>query len=245
VAEIDGGELVEKGHYIDEDANNFWGVQVFEDNGQEYVAASDRDHGLWIFKFQRVAGRSGFGRRPPGSRPPTPRIRRVVRRACSPGALHDVGFGLGGRLPIRRRRVAVSRGQRGRRSPARAPLSRDCTGLGPAIPDYDRGRDGCSDLTCELVEVAETSSPRHRLLGRQVIPEADNHGADDDLAAGALSGGLEAERPVCRTGTAARHWHGGQQHAREQHPRDQAAKLPRPSPSRPPSQFDLPLAGLP
>ena len=51
VAEIEGNELVEKGHYIDEDGNNFWGVQVFNDDGQEYVAASDRDHGLWIFQY--------------------------------------------------------------------------------------------------------------------------------------------------------------------------------------------------
>jgi hypothetical protein len=51
VAEIQGGELVEKGHYIDEDGNNFWGVQVFQDGNREYVAASDRDHGLWIFEY--------------------------------------------------------------------------------------------------------------------------------------------------------------------------------------------------
>ena len=51
VAEIRRGEIVEKGHYIDADGNNFWGVEVFEHDGQEYVAASDRDHGLWIFKY--------------------------------------------------------------------------------------------------------------------------------------------------------------------------------------------------
>lgn len=51
VAEIEGGELVEKGHYIDEGGNNFWGVEVFTSGGQEYVAASDRDFGLYIFKF--------------------------------------------------------------------------------------------------------------------------------------------------------------------------------------------------
>jgi hypothetical protein len=51
VVEIENDELVEKGHYIDESGNNFWGVQVFQQGGQEYVAASDRDHGLWIFKY--------------------------------------------------------------------------------------------------------------------------------------------------------------------------------------------------
>ncbi len=48
---IEGGELVEKGHYIDEGGNNFWGVEVFNSGGQEYVAASDRDFGLYIFKY--------------------------------------------------------------------------------------------------------------------------------------------------------------------------------------------------
>ncbi|HEU5143716.1 MAG TPA: PA domain-containing protein, partial [Dermatophilaceae bacterium] len=44
-------EIVETGHYIDTAGNNFWGVQVFEKNGVEYVAASDRDYGLWIFRY--------------------------------------------------------------------------------------------------------------------------------------------------------------------------------------------------
>jgi len=51
VAEIEGDEIVEKGHYIDPAGNNFWGVEVFQQDGTEYVAASDRDHGLWIFKY--------------------------------------------------------------------------------------------------------------------------------------------------------------------------------------------------
>lgn len=51
VAEIENDQIVEKGHYIAPDGNNFWGVQVFEQDGVEYVAASDRDHGLWIFRY--------------------------------------------------------------------------------------------------------------------------------------------------------------------------------------------------
>ena len=51
VADIENDKIVEKGHYIAEGGNNFWGVQVFEKGGQEYVAASDRDNGLWIFKY--------------------------------------------------------------------------------------------------------------------------------------------------------------------------------------------------
>jgi hypothetical protein len=45
------GELQEVGHFIDQGGSNLWGVQVFEDGGQEYVAASDRDYGLYIFKY--------------------------------------------------------------------------------------------------------------------------------------------------------------------------------------------------
>jgi hypothetical protein len=51
VAAIEGGELVEKGHYIAEGGNNFWGVQVWAHEGNEYVLASDRDSGLWIFQY--------------------------------------------------------------------------------------------------------------------------------------------------------------------------------------------------
>jgi hypothetical protein len=51
VTEIENDELVEKGHYIAEGGNNFWGVEVFSHGGEEYVAASDRDHGLWIFRY--------------------------------------------------------------------------------------------------------------------------------------------------------------------------------------------------
>jgi len=36
---------------IDEAGNNLWGVEVFDDGGTEYVAASDRDKGLYIYKY--------------------------------------------------------------------------------------------------------------------------------------------------------------------------------------------------
>jgi hypothetical protein len=51
VTRIVNNELVEVGHFIDQGGNNFWGVQVFEHEGQEYVAASDRDFGLYIFRY--------------------------------------------------------------------------------------------------------------------------------------------------------------------------------------------------
>ena len=52
VAKIENNKIVEKGHYIDAGGSNFWGVQTFQDAGKEYVAASDRDHGLWIFRYK-------------------------------------------------------------------------------------------------------------------------------------------------------------------------------------------------
>jgi len=52
VAKIAGEKLEEVGHYIDVGGNNFWGVQVFTGSDRrEYVAASDRDLGLYIFRY--------------------------------------------------------------------------------------------------------------------------------------------------------------------------------------------------
>ena len=51
VLKIVNEKLVEVGRYIDAAGNNFWGVQVFQHAGQEYVAASDMDHGLFIFRY--------------------------------------------------------------------------------------------------------------------------------------------------------------------------------------------------
>ena len=51
VLKIVSNQLQEVGHFIDVGGNNFWGVQVFQSGGQEYVAASDRDYGLYIFRY--------------------------------------------------------------------------------------------------------------------------------------------------------------------------------------------------
>ena len=48
--EIQGTELVEVGGYLDKNGNNFWGVEVFERNGETIILGSDRDSGLWIFR---------------------------------------------------------------------------------------------------------------------------------------------------------------------------------------------------
>ncbi|MEN9933783.1 MAG: hypothetical protein RLZZ387_362 [Chloroflexota bacterium] len=51
VVQIQNDTLVEVGRFIDQGGNNFWGVQVFQMNGKEYVAASDRDYGVYIFEY--------------------------------------------------------------------------------------------------------------------------------------------------------------------------------------------------
>ena len=52
VLEIRDEKLVEVGKFIDEGGNDLWGVQVFEgQDGKEYVAASDMDYGLYIFRY--------------------------------------------------------------------------------------------------------------------------------------------------------------------------------------------------
>jgi len=52
VAEYDASGITEVGHYIDPNGNNFWGVALAEDeNGDRIVLASDRDFGLFIFRY--------------------------------------------------------------------------------------------------------------------------------------------------------------------------------------------------
>jgi len=55
VAAFGPGGIQEVGHFIASGGNDFWGVQVFRIPGDPtettYVAASDRDSGLWIFKY--------------------------------------------------------------------------------------------------------------------------------------------------------------------------------------------------
>ena len=52
VADIVRNKIVEKGHFIDVGGSNIWGVEVFTGaDGKEYVAASDRDFGLYIFRY--------------------------------------------------------------------------------------------------------------------------------------------------------------------------------------------------
>ena len=51
VTRIVDGELVEVGKFIDQGGSNIWGIEAFKRDGVEYMAASDRDHGLYILKY--------------------------------------------------------------------------------------------------------------------------------------------------------------------------------------------------
>jgi hypothetical protein len=51
--------IEEVGHYIDEEGNNFWGVETFAPTDRKagnlkkrlLFAGSDRDHGIFIFRY--------------------------------------------------------------------------------------------------------------------------------------------------------------------------------------------------
>jgi hypothetical protein len=51
VITVDGDGIEEVAAFIDEGGNNFWGIEAFERDGVEYIAASDRDKGLYIFRY--------------------------------------------------------------------------------------------------------------------------------------------------------------------------------------------------
>lgn len=52
VIEVDEATgITEVAAFIDEGGNNFWGIEAFERDGVEYIAASDRDKGLYIFRY--------------------------------------------------------------------------------------------------------------------------------------------------------------------------------------------------
>ncbi|MEJ7795837.1 MAG: PA domain-containing protein [Nocardioides sp.] len=51
VLDVRRGKLREVGAFIARGGSNIWGVEVFRDGGKEYVAASDRDSGLYILKY--------------------------------------------------------------------------------------------------------------------------------------------------------------------------------------------------
>jgi hypothetical protein len=51
VISVKHDKITEIGHFVDEGGNDFWGVQIIQRRGEEYVLASDRDFGLYILKY--------------------------------------------------------------------------------------------------------------------------------------------------------------------------------------------------
>ena len=42
----------EVGAFIDQGGSNFWGVEIYQQDGEQYVLASDRDYGLYVFQYE-------------------------------------------------------------------------------------------------------------------------------------------------------------------------------------------------
>jgi hypothetical protein len=51
--------IQEVGSFIDEGGNNFWGVETFRLKGKRYFAESDRDFGLYLFRYNPTRDDSG------------------------------------------------------------------------------------------------------------------------------------------------------------------------------------------
>ena len=51
VFSVAGGQIAEVGSFIDTGGNNFWGVEQFTQGGERYIAGSDRDFGLYLFRY--------------------------------------------------------------------------------------------------------------------------------------------------------------------------------------------------
>lgn len=49
-----GPRIVEKAVHVDEGGSNLWGVETFTVGGKEYIAASDRDLGLYLYEYTPV-----------------------------------------------------------------------------------------------------------------------------------------------------------------------------------------------
>jgi Ca2+-binding RTX toxin-like protein len=52
VFSLEAGKITPQGAFIDQEGSNFWGVEQFTgSDGERYIAGSDRDFGLYIFKY--------------------------------------------------------------------------------------------------------------------------------------------------------------------------------------------------
>jgi hypothetical protein len=112
--------LAEVGRYIPERGANFWGVEQFTQNGVRYFAGSDRDYGLYIFRYTGPgAVQPPQGQAAPPAKLADPRIdsrrlrvgkKRYVRVPVS--CPETVGGDCRGRLTIQRRNGWTTLAQR-------------------------------------------------------------------------------------------------------------------------------------
>jgi hypothetical protein len=51
VIKVGAKGIDEVGRYADANGNNFWGVEAYQAKGKTYILGSDRDSGLWIFRY--------------------------------------------------------------------------------------------------------------------------------------------------------------------------------------------------
>jgi Ca2+-binding RTX toxin-like protein len=51
VFSLESGKITPQGAFIDQGGNDFWGVEQFTSGGERYIAGSDRDLGLYIFRY--------------------------------------------------------------------------------------------------------------------------------------------------------------------------------------------------
>ncbi len=65
-----GDNVTEVGRFIAPNGSNFWGVHVTEVDGVQYILGSDRNTGLWIFRFDPSYCRASDGRSCPPQRQP-------------------------------------------------------------------------------------------------------------------------------------------------------------------------------
>jgi hypothetical protein len=106
VLSFGAGGLTEVGRFIDDRGNNLWGVDVMTDKqGGRLILASDRDYGLYVFRYTGPgAVRAPAAAAPPATPPAGPPAARPP--AVRPSSFF--AFGATRRLTVRNRRATMS-----------------------------------------------------------------------------------------------------------------------------------------
>jgi hypothetical protein len=138
------GKLTEVGRFIDERGNNFWGVDVASDkDGGRLVLASDRDYGLYVFRY---TGPGAVTAPPPVAPPPVapppvapPPVGPLPPPAKRPSSFFT--FNGSNRLVVRNSQATVTvkvPGAGKTTASLRAPLGRSLVTLGRATKTATR-----------------------------------------------------------------------------------------------------------